>query len=364
MSEPRILIVKLSSLGDILHAMPVLRPLREKFPDAFIAWAVQVGEELLTHNKDLDEVINIGRGKGIIGGIRWIREVKQLLRKYDFTVALDVQGLAKSGLVAWVSGAREIVGFKGANCRELNWLFTNHRYKPPKDIHIAHQNMELLSYFDIKASADVPGLEVSKEDEAFVDDVIKRIHPGEGNCFIIVNPGVSRPNKRWPEQHFVRLCELLIETYPHAVFLTSGTEEEYSLCEYICDNVSSETKPVPVPRLSLGQFVALAKRSEFFVGNDTGPTHIAFAAGIPSVFLFGPTGPWRNGGYESAHGQCVNIISPSECIECWDKECRRTNTCMESLQPEQVMKYVERLVMEGKPGWVLTEKPSKETGKN
>jgi lipopolysaccharide heptosyltransferase I len=360
-NDPRILIVKLSSLGDILHGMVLLRPLREKYPDAFIAWAVQTGEELLVCNSDLDEVINIGRGKGLFGSIRWMRDIKKLLREYNFTVAVDVQGLAKSGIVAWLSGAREIAGFKGPNCREMNWLFTTHRYAPEDDVHIVRQNMSLLKHFGIESPPDIPGLEVSREDAAFVDDCIERIHPRKGGCFVIVNPGVSRPNKQWPARHAARLCELLAQTYPHAVFLTSGTEEEYSLCEHIRDSVSSGLQPVIVPRLSLGQYIALVKKSEFFIGNDTGPTHIAFAAGVPSVFLFGPTGAWRNGAYPSAHGQAVNIISPSDCVECWDKECRRAVSCMEAIEPEQVMLYVERLVTEGKPGWVLTERISEET---
>lgn len=342
-------------MGDILHAMPMLAPLRKKFPDAFVAWAVQTGEELLAHNAYLDEVINVGRGKGFFGGIRWIREVKDLLKTYDFTVAVDVQGLAKSGLVAWLSGAREIVGFKGGNCREMNWFFTTHRYRPPEDIHIAHQNMHLLSHFDIESRADIPGIAVSKEDDAFTDDLIQRIHPSEGGCYIVVNPGVSRANKRWPEEHVVRLCELLAESFPHTVFLTSGTEDEYSLCERIRSSVSSDLKPVVVPRLSLGQYAALVKKCEFFVGNDTGPTHIAFAAGIPSVFLFGPTGPWRNGAYSSDSGQGINIVSPSTCSECWSRKCTRSVSCMESLEPEQMMEHIERFLRRVEPGLILTE---------
>ncbi len=120
MAHKRILIVKMSSLGDVLHAMPALRVLRMEFPEAFIAWALQVGEDLLRHDEDLNEVINVGRGRGLIGGLRWIQDVKNTLRPFNFDSAIDLQGLTKSGLVAWLSGAREIIGFRGQNCQDEN----------------------------------------------------------------------------------------------------------------------------------------------------------------------------------------------------------------------------------------------------
>jgi len=357
--EERILVVKLSSLGDILHAMPMIAPLRRRFPGAFIAWAVQVGEELLAEHPGLDAVLNVGRGRGLRGGLRWLADVRRLLRPYGFSTAVDVQGLAKSGVVAWLSGARRVVGFRGRNARELNWLFTTHRYRAPVRRHVVRQNMALLQHFGIEEEPDIPGLAVSREDEAFTAELVERILPPGTDSYIIVNPGVSRPNKRWPASHFASLCGMLRKKGGgEAVFLTAGSEEEYALCEEIRAAVPGEGIVV-VPRLSLGQYAALVRKARLFVGNDTGPTHMAYAAGVPAVFLFGPTGPWRNGAYPCAHGTGINIVSPSPCIECWAKRCTKSRSCMEMLLPEQVKECIDRFRAEARPGWVRTVVPAR-----
>ncbi len=348
MAGKRILIIKLSSLGDILHAMPFLRLLRKEHPDAFIAWAVQTGEELLKHDRDLNEVIHIGRGKGFFGGIRWVKDVKKLLRSYSFDAAVDLQGLAKSGLVAMLSGAPDVVGFEGKNCRELNWLFTNHRYEPSDTDHVAAQNLALLEYFGIEEPVlDIPGIATSTEDETAVSELLLKLNRF-GDPVVIVNPGVSRENKRWPEKHVVSLCRLLKEQTEHMILLTCGSQAEYESCLRIREDAGEE-RIRAVPRISLGQFTALAKRADCFIGNDTGPTHIAFSCGVKTVFLFGSTGPWRNGGYESESGTCINITSPSECIECWEKRCRKKTFCMELITPESVMDAVRKLLADTEP---------------
>jgi lipopolysaccharide heptosyltransferase I len=346
MAHKRILIVKMSSLGDILHAMPVLRALRLEFPKAFIAWAVQVGEDLLRHDEDLNEVIDVGRGRGLVGGFRWIRDVKKTLHRFKFDIAIDLQGLTKSGLVARLSRAREIIGFKGRNCQELNRIFTTDRYEPPGDIHVAAQNLYLLKHFDIQAELDIPRIHTSSADEAGIDELLAGI-PGLSEGFIIIHPGVSRENKRWPASRFGQLCELISKRFPHRILLTGGNQSEYELCLVIQKNVSANPGPEVVPGLSLGQFTALVKRATLFVGNDSGPTHIAFSTGVPAVFLFGPTLPWRNGGYTCAGGRSVNIVASEEHVRRQTKPYVRDEGLMERIEPETVMAAVERLLHGG-----------------
>lgn len=346
MAHNRILIVKMSSLGDVLHAMPVLRVLRMEFPEAFIAWALQIGEDLLRHDEDLNEVINVGRGRGLIGGLRWIQDVKNTLRTYNFDTAIDLQGLTKSGLVAWLSGAREIIGFRGQNCRELNRIFTTDRYEPPDDIHVAAQNMYLLKHFNIQAELDIPRIHTCRADEAGIDELLAGI-PGLSDGFMVIHPGVSRENKRWPASQFVLLCELITKRVPHRILLTSGSQLEYELCLDIQKKVLADPGPEVVPGLSLGQFTALVKRAALFVGNDSGPTHIAFSAGVPAIFLFGPTLPWRNGGYSCPGGRSVHIVASEEHVRRQTKPYVKDKGLMEKIEPGTVMAAIERLLNGG-----------------
>lgn len=346
MAHKRILIVKMSSLGDILHAMPVLRALRMEFPEAYIAWALQVGEDLLRHDDDLNEVIDVGRGRGLVGGLRWIQGVKNTLRPFNFDIAIDLQGLTKSGLVAWLSGAREIIGFRGRNCKELNRIFTTDRYEPPGDIHVAAQNLYLLKHFNIQTELDIPRIHTCRADEASIDALLTGI-PGLSEGFIVIHPGVSRENKRWPATQFGLLCELITKRFPHRILLTVGSQSEYELCLDIQKKVSTNPGPEVVSGLSLGQFTALVKRAAIFVGNDSGPTHIAFSAGVPAVFLFGPTLPWRNGGYSCSGGRSVNIVASEEHVRRQTKPYVKDEGLMEKIEPETVMAAVEWLLKGG-----------------
>ncbi|MFH1706477.1 MAG: glycosyltransferase family 9 protein [Planctomycetota bacterium] len=344
-AAPRILIVKLTALGDILHALPVARALRRRFPTAYIAWAVQTAADLLASDPDLDAVIDVGRGCGLVGGWRWYRGMKRQLRSHRFDTAIDLQGLAKSGLVARASGAAAVVGFGGLNCRELNWFFTTHRIVPPAGVHVARQNLALLGHFGIETVLDIPGLHTTAEDETFAAALIRDHTAGTGAAtFILVHPGVSRANKQWPADRFARLCELMAGEFPCAVLLAGGSEVEQALCATIAARTAGPRPPRVLPRMGLGRFAALVKRARLFVGHDSGPTQMAFHAGVPSVFLFGPTLPWRNGAYACATGRGINIVASPEHVARQTRPYVRDTGLMERIEPAAVMEAVRTLL--------------------
>jgi heptosyltransferase I len=344
-AAPRILIVKLTALGDILHALPVARALRRRFPNAYIAWAVQTAADLLASDPDLDAVIDVGRGRGLIGGWRWYRGLGRRLRPHGFDTTIDLQGLAKSGLVARASGAAKVVGFGGPNCRELNWLFTTHRIVPPAGEHVARQNLALLGHFGIETVLDIPGLHTSAEDETWAATLVREHTAGTGStAFILVHPGVSRANKQWPIDRFARLCELMAGEFPCAVLLAGGSEAEQALCGTIAARTAGPRPPRVLPRMGLGRFAALVKRARLFVGHDSGPTQVAFHAGVPAVFLFGPTLPWRNGAYACESGRGITVVASPAHVARQTRPYVRDTGLMELIEPAAVMEAVRTLL--------------------
>ncbi len=153
----RILIVKLSSIGDIVHALPVLRTIRHNLPNSYIAWIVEdKAREILDGNKDIDRIITINtkRWRKVLNRttIRELLNVINTLRKERFDTAIDLQGLIKSGVISYLSGAKTKIGFDSGNCREfLNIVFTNKKVSPEKeDSHVVDKNLSLLKPFGFK----------------------------------------------------------------------------------------------------------------------------------------------------------------------------------------------------------------------
>jgi lipopolysaccharide heptosyltransferase I len=304
-----VLLVRLSSLGDVVHALPVAHALRRWWPRAELTWVVERREQaILAGHPDLDHVVPVDtrlwrrewrRPAGAREVVLKARGLARRLAGGRFDVAVDLQGLWKSGVITWLSRAPLRLGFDAAHCRERgNALFTTLRLPPaPGTAHVVDANLSLLRGLGVAEpvwrEARFP-LGPFPEAEASVRDLLA----GEGvkadAALVVLNPGSGGEAKRWAIEAYRALGDELAVRLGARVLLAWGPGEE-PLARAIAHGM--RVPPLIPPPTSLPELVALLRRAALVVGGDTGPVHLAAALGVPTVGLYGPTSARRNGPY-------------------------------------------------------------------
>ena len=328
----RILFVKLSSIGDVVHALPALAAVRRAVPGAEISWVVERGAaEILRDNPLVNTLIEVDT-KGLR---RWpmsgetlpaTRRQLRRLRASPFDLAIDFQGLLKSALIARLSGAPRRVGFARTHLREpaSRFLLTKTVDVPARS-HVIRKNMALAAgALGLRLPAGADEFEfpvaVSREHEREADALVQNV----GQRFAILNPGGGWPTKLWDAARFGALADSLSLDFGLRSIVTHGPGER-ELAERAA--ASSRTGAALVASPSLKGFFALARRAAVYVGGDTGPTHLAVAAGAPVVGLFGPTEWWRNGS-PRAEDLCVERDDIGCRADCHRRACSQW-VCMD-----------------------------------
>jgi lipopolysaccharide heptosyltransferase I len=291
----RILIVKLTAIGDVIHALPVACALRDAWPKAHLAWLVEGrAADLLRGHCALDEAIALPR--------RWYKspsEVWQLRRKLRagrFDLTLDLQGLTKSAVAAWLSGAKHRVGFAGEMARELSGWFNNRRV-PIASAHVVDRYLETLGPLGITCPRVRFSVPRHARDILAVDRILLNLR--SHGSFALVNPGAGWPSKRWPPERFAAICRHLGRRHAtQSVVVWAGGEERGWAQRIVAE---SDGHAVVAPDTTLPELAELARRATLFVGSDTGPLHLAAAVGTPCIGLFGPMPAERNGPYGAGH---------------------------------------------------------------
>jgi heptosyltransferase-1 len=340
----RVLIVKLGSIGDIVHTLPALAALRGAMPQAEISWVVErQSSEILKDNPLLDRLIEVDTKalrRGLMSGetLRAPRQQLRRLRASAFDVALDFQGLLKSASIARLSGARRVFGYSREGLREpASAIFLSKRIAVPKQTHVIHKSLTLL-----RGALDVPvpqrpeelsfPINITAQDEAEAQQAAN----SSGGNYAILNPGGGWPTKLWSADRFGKLADLLWSSYRISSLVTYGPGE-LELAENVRRS-SASGKATPV-NVSLKAFYSLARDARVYVGGDTGPTHIAVAAGTPIVGLFGPTEWWRNGS-PRPQDICVERNDIDCRVDCHRRSCSKW-ICMD-IEVGRVMEAVER----------------------
>jgi heptosyltransferase-1 len=293
--EPRILIVRLSAIGDCIHTMPALCALREHLPGAFLGWVVEGRSgDLLREHTALDELIIVPRGW--LKSPRLVWQLRRRLRQLRFDVAIDAQGLTKSAVAAWLSGAPRRIGMAGFDGRELSpWLATEH--VEPRATHIVDRNLELLRPLGITTPNVDFGLPRPPAEEARADEIVAAADVSAN--FVIVNPGAGWSSKLWPPERFAAVARYLGHDRGLTSLVVWAGPQEKAMADRIV--VASEGYARMAPATSLTELAALLRRARLFVGSDTGPLHLATAVATPCVALFGPMPAERNGPYGAGH---------------------------------------------------------------
>jgi lipopolysaccharide heptosyltransferase I len=285
---PRILIVRVSAIGDVIHGIPTLCALREAFPGAFLAWVAEgTSGDVLEGHPALDELVRVPRRWWKLPREVW--RMRNRLRAMQFDVALDLQCLTKSSVTAWLSGAPRRIGMAGANGREFSRWFNNVLVEA-SGTHVIEQYLSLLRPLGVESPAVEFDLPARAAEADYVERFLKTAGLA-GQRFAVLNPGAGWPSKVWPAERYGALARHLEEAHGVASVAAWGLKTERPLAETIV--ATSDGSAQLAPPTTMLQLAALCRRAALFVGSDTGPMHLAVAVGTPTISMHGPSrGDW------------------------------------------------------------------------
>ncbi|MBW8894748.1 MAG: glycosyltransferase family 9 protein [Acidobacteria bacterium] len=327
-----ILIVRLGALGDIVHAVPAAAALRHAFPDARIDWLVESKHrpivDLVTC---IDRVVPLERPS--VAG--WL-DVSRRMQEIQYDVAIDFQGLMKSAVLARASGAPRVIGFSIWHLREKAarpFYSEIHRDTPTERAdHVVRQNLALLQNLDVDdMTIRFPLAEVHSDALAEVRTTL-----GGDRPFALINPGAAWPNKRWPPERFGEVAAFLREIRDLPSFVLWGPGEE-GLAGAVVERSDGAARVAPATRIA--DLLALSRAAGLMISGDTGPLHLAAAVGTPTVSLFGPTDPQRNGPW-SADDVAVSRYGSCGCH--YERRCRKSTWCLETIDVAEVTAAVQQ----------------------
>ncbi len=333
-----ILVVKLSSIGDVVQALPVAGALRRRFPEAYLAWAVgPAASEVVRGNPNLSETLVVGGSKEYGPGARAVppvsapRRLRRALREKGFELALDMQGLFKSALIAYLSGARERIGFR--NLQEGAFLLNNRRVVPDRrEVHAVEGYLGFAEAVGGEWGPPDFTIATSEEDRKRAEELLGG---REGLAALI--PGARWESKRWPAERFGAAARALGEEFGLTGVVVGGAEDG-KLAERIAA-AGSEVVDL-TGKTTLKELAEVFRRCRVTIGNDTGPLYVSFAVGTPTVTVFGPTDPRRVGPYGEGHAR---VKVGMECAPCRRRRCDPLR-CMEAIAPETVVEAAGKLL--------------------
>lgn len=339
----RILIIKPSSPGDILHALPVLHKLRRHYPDAQIAWLVaEPFANLIEADPAIDEVIPFDRKR--FG--RMLRSPKiareffafvRTLRSKKFDLVIDMQGLIRSGFLAFASGAKVRLGF--ANAREMAWMFYTHKITPTStELHAVDKNLELVEPLGIDGECDDFEITIDDDDHQAATQLLKDVGFLPGQRYIVLVPATRWETKCWPIEHFGQLAHLLRERH-HLDSVLVGGQADVELAEQAIKESGDTTKNL-CGKTTLRQLAALIHKSAIVITADSTPMHLAAALHRPLVALFGPTSPQRTGPYGRQSDVLVGDVTCSPCYLRRMSKCKHEHACLQGVSVEEVANAV------------------------
>ncbi|HSE23195.1 MAG TPA: lipopolysaccharide heptosyltransferase I [Pyrinomonadaceae bacterium] len=338
----RILIVKLGSIGDIVHTLPALAAMRSALPQAEISWvAERASIEILRDNPLLDRLIEVDTKalrRGLMSGetLRAPRQQLRRLRASAFDIALDFQGLLKSASIARLSGARRVFGFSREGLREPASAFLlSKKVHVPKQTHVIYKALTLVEQaLELKVPHSPEDLSfpihISRDHQLEAEQVIDT-----SSDYAILNPAGGWPTKLWAPEKFGALADALWKTLGLQSVVTYGPSD-LELANAVKRNAGTSVR---LANVSLKGFYELASNAKVYVGGDTGPTHIAVAAGTPIVGIFGPTEWWRNGS-PRPQDICVERNDIGCRVDCHRRSCANW-ICMD-ISVERVLEAVEK----------------------
>jgi 3-deoxy-D-manno-octulosonic-acid transferase/heptosyltransferase-1 len=334
----RILVVKMSSIGDVIHTLPAVNALRRHFPNAHITWLVEESAAaVVASHQAVDRVLVSKRKlwvKGLLGPspLRNLRDMFRFmaeLRDTRYDIIIDFQGLMKSAFMVRLSRGARKIGYD--KTREYSYLALNEQV-PPYDVdkHAVFRYLHLVEQLNVDAGAPAFNVSFGEAERQRVISLLRE-EGWIGQPIVAINPMAKWKTKLWPTKNFAQLADLLTRACRCFVVFTGSLADQevvaaiVSETGYHCADFSGQT--------DLKELAALYKMSDCVIATDTGPMHLSAAVGTPVVALFGPTAPWRTGPFGEGH----KIVRANEsCSPCFEKRCD-TVECMKNISPEEVL---------------------------
>ncbi len=334
---PRILLVRLGAMGDVIQTLPVASALKRRFPESFLAWAVEGRwSPLLDSNPHVDSVIEVPlktwrRNIGSLAAWRRLTGCLSSLRGQDFDLALDCQGLVKSASLARASGAVGAAGLARDLLREpvAESLYD---WRVPTDaIHVVDRYLRLASF--------ASGMPVSQKPEFPIPEgTIQSFLPDR---YLLASPQAGWGSKQWPTDHYARLVTELWHRYhmPMALDCAPGGTA-------LADEIATQTPPGATicHESTLPQLIGATRKAVAVVGVDSGPMHLAAALGKPGAAIFGPTDPQRNGPY----GGTMTMLRTPDAETTYRRDLSPA-AAMHACHPDQVIEALEPILESSAP---------------
>jgi lipopolysaccharide heptosyltransferase I len=340
----KILILKPSSLGDVVHAVPVLRLLKRHWPASEIFWWLDSNlAPLLEGDPDLAGVVRFERRRWaspahwpeMARSVRWLRQQK-------FDLVIDLQCLARSGAFAWLTNGELLVGLDEPR-EGARGFYDIAVQRPSYYTHAVDWYLEVLKALNVPVHRDFVWLPRRPDAAA----ALKEKWQADSARWVVIQPGARWPNKRWPVEHFRDLVRKLSQARPDFRFAVLGSAADRDLGSAIAA-IDSQRCLDLTGKLSLPEMIEWIRLSELMVSNDTGPMHVAAALNKPVVAIFGPTEPRRTGPY----GQLHHVLQATlPCVPCMKPHCTWSKPleCLNSLSPDLVGQQVQQQLSNGKP---------------
>jgi lipopolysaccharide heptosyltransferase I len=336
--QPRVLISRLSHIGDCILAIPMLNAIREHYPKAFIAWVVErPSAPLLDGHESLDELIVVKRGW--LKSPKTVLRLRRRLRRLRFDVSVDPQSLTKSAVVGWLSGARTRIGFDGEEGRELSrWL--NNRLVPRTEQHMVDRGLELLRPIGIEQPEARYLLPIDSMAEEVATELANREEVRQG--YAVINPGAGWPSRLWPPERYGQVARYLWNEHALRCVVAWYGDEERAMAEQIV--AASGGGAIVAPPTDLLSLAAVLKRSRMYIGSDTGPLHLAVAVGTKCVSLHGPTRASQSGPHGPGHRALQEVY-----LEGTSRERRKAdNATMKAISVETVCAACSEMIAESR----------------
>ena len=337
----KILIVRLDRIGDVLLSTPVIKALRDAYPDSYLSFMVRpYAREIVEGNPGLNSVIiyyKEGREKGFFGNLKFIWR----LRKERFDLALILHPTARSHLVTALAGIPERVGYD----KKKGFLLTK-RIPHTKQFGLKHEieyTLDILKYIGVDAKDKALYMPMKSECEEKVKDILARNGIRDSDDIIVINPGASCPSRRWSTERFAKLADSLVAGRGAKILIISG-----SMDKVFGDRVASFMTKRHLNlsgKTSIGDIASIFRRARLVISNDSGPVHVACAVGTPVIAIFsrsnrglspkrwGPTGK-----------DDIVLHKDVGCEVCLAHNCQRGFKCLEAITVEDVLAAADKIL--------------------
>jgi heptosyltransferase-2 len=337
----RILIVRTDRIGDVLLSTPVIKALRGKYPDSYIAMMVSPAtKDIVEGNPYLDEVIiydKDARHKSWLGTLKFAKKLK----KKGFDIAVILHPANRVHLLTYLAGIPRRVGYE----RKLGFLLTD-KIPHTKQLGLKHEveyNFDLLKYIGVEAHNTDLFMPVNDDSDIAVEKIFASSGIKKTDKLLAIHPCASCPSKIWPAERFARVADILAQKHGFKIVVVAGPKD-IARTQDVIKNMRCAVIDL-AGKVSVSELASVLKRCALFISNDSGPVHMAVALGVPVISIFGRSQVGLSPRRWGPTGKASKVLHKQVgCIECLAHNCQKEFACLKSITVEEVVSAAESLL--------------------